>query len=153
MSKKIIFKEKHIERPHLQDERIRIKEMIVELVKTIGFNHISKEQEGYGYIRSQYVISHEQSWKDETLDSWADKDIKDDYEKRKEDFKKLMKNIDVSDDEIVGPYSRDRNGKKLIGDVVEHSYREKETEAFLHLCKVADNRGWLIEIEYIQDKS
>jgi hypothetical protein len=153
MIKKIVFKEENRQRIHRQDKRILIKEMIVELVKTIGFNHISKEQEGYGYIRSQYVISHEQSWKDETLDSWADKDIKDDYEKRKADFKKLMKNIDVSDDEISGPYSRDENGKKLIGDVVEQSYREKESEAFLHLCKVADNRGWLIEIEYIQDKS
>ena len=153
MIKKIVFKEENRQRIHRQDKRILIEENVLRLVKTIGFNHISKEQEGYGYIWSSYVMSHFQKYKDEYLDSWADKDIKEDYEKRKADFKKLMKNIDVSDDEIYGPYSRDENGKKLIGDVVEQSYREKETKAFLHLCKVADNRGWLIEIEYIQDKS
>ena len=151
-NKKIVFKEKDIERIHPQDKRIWIKENVLQLVKTVGFKHFNMKQEGYGYIRFTYVIAHHQTYLENgrLLDSWADKDTKDDYKKRQEDFKKLMKNIDVPDDEISGPYDRDSEGKKLIGDVREHYFREQEMgeKPFAHLYQVADQRDWLIEIQY-----
>jgi len=61
-----------------------------------------------------------------------------------------MKNIDVSDDDIKGPYDRDEHGKKLIGDVKEH-WRWEETMGrieFNRLCRNAERINCLIEIQY-----
>ena len=155
MIRKIIFKEKNIERIHPQDSRIWIEENVLQLIKTIGFDHIGKEQENFGYIHSQYVMIHTQTYlqNGRILDSWADEDHdKNDYAKRREDFKKLMKDKNVSDDEIHGPYDRDEAGLKLIGDVVEHKHSEKDHKLFSNLCKLATHQDVLIEIEY-EDKS
>ena len=157
MTKRIIFKELDRTRTHPMDGRIKIEENVLRLVKTIGFNHISKEQDGLGYIWFTYVMSHHQTYLENgrLLDSWVDlKEDKEDYDKRKEDFKKLMKDIDVNDDEIFGPYDRDKDGKKLIGDVHEHHFQENTMgqEPFDHLCRRAEQNNWLIEIKYKEEE-
>ena len=155
MQKTIIFEEKDTKRPHAQDPRIQIEETILRLVKTRGFKHVGMKQENYGYIWFTYVMSHHQTHDDRILDSLVDPaEEKDDYNKRREDFKKLMKNTDVSDDEISGPYDRDKNGKKIIGDVHEHYFREEEMghKPFKQLCQAADHRDWLIEIQYQKEE-
>ena len=64
--------------------------------------------------------------------------------------KKLMKNIDVPDDDIKGPYDRDEQGKKLIGDVIEHWHCEEEMgrRELNRLCRNAEKINCLIEIQY-----
>ena len=61
-----------------------------------------------------------------------------------------MNNIDVPDDDIKGPYSRDEHGKKLIGDVREHWSSEQDFgEVELNrLCRNAERINCLIEIQY-----
>ena len=158
MNKIITFKEKNEGRIHSRDDRIYIEENILQVVKTLGFNHLNENQESLnGYIQSHYVMEHAQ-WNNfyhhnpdkqrrEMLDCCPNDDK--DYEKRREDFKKLMKNIDVSDDEIFGPYSRDADGKKLIGDVVEYRHRDKDRDRFKSLCRRVEQSDGLIEIEYL----
>ena len=128
---------------------------IKSLNKPVPFNFVDKEQEGMGYIWGTYIMSHFQTYKGRILDSWVNKDKEPkDYEKRCEDFKKLMKNIDVPDDDIKGPYDRDEHGKKLIGDVHEHYFREitmGEIE-FDRLCRNAERNDFLIEIQYEKGK-
>ena len=159
MSKIITFQEKNEGRIHPQDERIYIEENVLRVVKTIGFNHLNENQESLnGYIRSHYVMEHCQLnnfyhrnpdiSRREMLDCSFNDDK--DYEKRREDFKKLMKNIDVNDDEIFGPYSRDADGKKLIGDVVEYRYRDKDRDLFKALCRRVEQADGLIEIKYLE---
>jgi len=151
MSKKIIYKVKEISRTHPIDSRIQIDETILSLVRTIGFNWINEKQDGIGYIWSKYTMSHNQTYRGRCLDSWADKEKeKEDYKERCEDFKKLMKNIDVPDDDIKGPYDRDDFGKKLIGDVRKHWHCQEEMGSieFSRLCRNAERIGVLIEIQY-----
>ena len=151
MNKKIIYKVEERKRKHPTDPRIEIEETILSLVKTVGFNFVNKEQEGIGYIWGTYIMSHFQTYKGRILDSWVNKDKEPkDYEKRYEDFKKLMKNIDVPDDDIKGPYDRDEQGKKLIGDVIEHWHCEEEMGRieFNRLCRNAEKINCLIEIQY-----
>tara|TARA_R100000963_G_C4607741_1_gene79201 strand:+ start:303 stop:788 length:486 start_codon:yes stop_codon:yes gene_type:complete len=158
MNRKIVYKVKERKRTHRTDPRIEIEETVLELVKTMGFNFIGEKQEQHapgpvGYIWSTYIMIHHQMNKKtgDFLDSWAHKnDEKEDYEKRVEDFKKLMKNIDVPDDDIKGPYDRDENGKKLIGDVREHWHSEEimGRREFTRLCGAAESIDCLIEIQY-----
>ena len=155
MNKKIVYKVKERKRKHPTDSRIDIEEIILSLVKTVGFNFVGRRQEGIGYIWSTFIMEHHQKYKGEFLDSWAHKeeDPKE-YEERCEDFKKLMKNIDVPDDDIKGPYNRDKDGKKLIGDVREHWSREKnfgEIELD-RLHRNAEKIDCLIEIQYEKGK-
>ena len=155
MNKKIVYKVEERKRKHSTDPRIEIEETILSLVKTVGFNFVGKKQEGIGYIWQSFCMIHHQTHKGRILDSWAhkDKELKD-YEERCEDFKKLMKNIDVPDDDIKGPYDRDEHGKKLIGDVHEHYFREitmGEIE-FDRLCRNAERNDCLIEIQYEKGK-
>ena len=157
MIKRIIFKVKDITRTHSRDPRIQIDETILELVKTIGFNWINEKQDGIGYIWGKYVMMHHQKNKKtgHSLDSWASKDKEPkDYDERCEDFKKLMKNIDVPDDDIKGPYDRDEYGKKLIGDVRKHWFQEEEMGRieFSRLCRNAERSDCLIEIQYEEGK-
>tara|TARA_R110000824_G_C14726747_1_gene625783 strand:+ start:44 stop:520 length:477 start_codon:yes stop_codon:yes gene_type:complete len=155
MNKKIVYKVETRKRKHSTDPRIEIEETVLSLVKTVGFNFVSKKQEGIGYIWSNFTMIHHQTYQGRFLDSWAPKDKEPkDYEERCEDFKKLMKNIDVPDDDIKGPYDRDEHGKKLIGDVREHWSREQnfgEIELD-RLCKNAERMGCLIEIQYEKGK-
>ena len=151
MIKKIVYKVEERKRKHSTDPRKEIEETILSLVKTVGFNFVDKEQEGMGYIWGTYIMSHFQTYKGRILDSWVNKDKEPkDYEERREDFKKLMKNIDVPDDDIKGPYDRDEHGKKLIGDVHEHYFRETTMGeiAFDRLCRNAERNDCLIEIQY-----
>jgi hypothetical protein len=152
MSKRIIYKEKNIERRHPQDERILIEENVLELVKTAGFKHFNMEQVWGGFIWHRYVMAHSQTYRGDPLDSLAEGG--EDYKKRVEDFKKLMKNKDISDDEISGPYSRDVDGKKLIGDVRKHKFQTEDmgNKPFASLCRVADENDWLVEIEYLESE-
>ena len=155
MNKKIVYKVEERKRKHSTDPRIEIEETILSLVKTVGFNFVSKKQEGIGYIWPNFCMVHHQTHKGRFLDSWAHKDKESkDYEKRCEDFKKLMNNIDVSDDDIKGPYDRDEHGKKLIGDVREHWSRERDFgEIELdRLCRNAERNDCLIEIQYEKGK-
>ena len=155
MNKKIVYKVEERKRKHSTDPRIEIEETILSLVKTVGFNFVSKKQEGIGYIWPNFCMVHHQTHKGRFLDSWAHKDKEPkDYEKRCEDFKKLMNNIDVPDDDIKGPYDRDEHGKKLIGDVREHWSRERDFgEIELdRLCRNAERNDCLIEIQYEKGK-
>ena len=151
MSKKIIYKVGERKRTHSTDPRIEIEETVLSLVKTVGFNFVGKKQEGIGYIWQNFCMIHHQTHKGRFLDSWAHKDKEPkDYEKRCEDFKKLMNNIDVSDDDIKGPYDRDEHGKKLIGDVREHWSREEKFGKIEldRLYRNAERINCLIEIQY-----
>ena len=151
MSKKIIYKVGERKRTHSTDPRIEIEETVLSLVKTVGFNFVSEKQEGIGYIWSTFTMGHHQRHEGRLLDSWASKDKEPkDYEERCEDFKKLMKNIDVPDDDIKGPYDRDEHGKKLIGDVREHWHREEDMGRIElnRLCRNAEKINCLIEIQY-----
>ena len=155
MDKKIVYKVEERKRKHSTDPRIEIEETILSLVKTVGFNFVNKKQEGIGYIWGTYIMSHFQIYKGRYLDSWVNKDKEPkDYEERREDFKKLMKNIDVPDDDIKGPYDRDEHGKKLIGDVHEHYFREitMGEKEFDRLCRQAERYDCLIEIQYEKEK-
>jgi len=155
MNKKIVYKVEEIKRKHPRDPRIEIEETVLSLVKTVGFNFVSKKQEGIGYIWQNFCMIHNQTHKGRFLDSWADKDKEPkDYEERCEDFKKLMNNMDVPDDDIKGPYDRDEHGKKLIGDVREHWSREQNFgEIELNrLCRNAEKINCLIEIQYEKGK-
>ena len=155
MIKKIVYKVEKIKRKHSTDPRIEIEETILSLVKTVGFNFVNKKQEGIGYIWETYIMSHLQIYKGRYLDSWVNKDKEPkDYEERREDFKKLMKNIDVPDDDIKGPYDRDEHGKKLIGDVREHWSREQDFgEIELNrLHRNAEKLNCLIEIQYKEEE-
>ena len=155
MNKKIVYKVEERKRKHPNDSRIDIEETVLSLVKTVGFNFVGKKQEGIGYIWQSFCMIHHQTHKGRILDSWAhkDKELKD-YEERCEDFKKLMKNIDVPDDDIKGPYDRDEHGKKLIGDVREHWSREQDFgEIELNrLHRNAEKLNCLIEIQYEKGK-
>ena len=77
-----------------------------------------------------------------------------DYSKRKEDFDKLMHIRlktdlkDISDDAIFGPYNRDKDGVKLIGDVSMNKQAEESYESFKNLCKYSELENFLIEINY-----
>ena len=155
MSKKIIYKVGERKRTHSADPRIEIEETVLSLVKTVGFNFVGEKQDGIGYIWSNFTMIHLQTHKGRVLDSWASKDKEPkDYEKRCEDFKKLMKNIDVPDDDIKGPYDRDEHGKKLIGDVREHWSKEEDFGRIElnRLCNNAERIGCLIEIQYEKEK-
>ena len=151
MNKKIVYKVEERKRTHPSDPRIDIEETVLSLVKTVGFNFVGEKQEDIGYIWSNFTMVHHQTYRGRSLDSWASKDEElKDYEERCEDFKKLMKNIDVPDDDIKGPYDRDEHGKKLIGDVHEHYFREITMGeiAFDRLCRNAEQNDCLIEIQY-----
>tara|TARA_E500000305_G_scaffold9172_1_gene6330 strand:- start:172 stop:651 length:480 start_codon:yes stop_codon:yes gene_type:complete len=151
MNKKIVYKVEERKRTHPSDPRIDIEETVLSLVKTVGFNFVGEKQEDIGYIWSNFTMVHHQTYRGRSLDSWASKDEElKDYEERCEDFKKLMKNIDVPDDDIKGPYDRDEQGKKLIGDVIEHWHCEEEMGRieFNRLCRNAEKINCLIEIQY-----
>ena len=153
MNRKIVYKVKERERTHSADPRIQIKETVLELVKTIGFNFVGEKQEDLGYIWSTYIMVHHQMEKQTGLflDSWAHKEKeKKDYEERVADFRKIRENIDVPDDDIKGPYDRDAFGKKLIGDVAEHWHSEEVMGRleFSRLCRTAERIDCLIEIQY-----
>jgi len=151
MNKKIIYKVEERKRKHRSDPRIDIEETVLSLVKTVGFNFVNEKQEGIGYIWPNFTVVHNQKYKEKYLDSWVHKDEESkDYEERCKDFKKLMENIDVPDDDIKGPYSRDEHGKKLIGDVREHWHRERTmgTIELNRLCRNAEKINCLIEIQY-----
>ena len=151
MNKKIIYKVKEIKRKHSEDPRIDIEETVLDLVKTVGFNFAGEKQDDIGYIWQRFCMIQHQTYKGRFLDSWAPKDKElEDYEKRGEDFKKLMKNIDVPDKDIKGPYDRDEHGKKLIGDVREHWHCEEDMGRIElnRLCRNADRHNFLIEIIY-----
>ena len=155
MNKKIVYKVEERKRKHPRDPRIDIEETVLNLVKTVGFNFVGEKQEDIGYIWQSFIMIHHQTYKGRYLDSWVNKDEDPkDYEERSEDFKKLMKNIDVSDDDIKGPYDRDEHGKKLIGDVKEH-WRSEEIRGgieFNLLCRNAKRINCLIEIQYEKGK-
>ena len=151
MSKKIVYKVEEIKRKHYRDPRIEIEETVLTLVKTVGFNFVNERQADGFYIWRNFTMLHYQKYKGRCLDSWAPKDKEPkDYEERCEDFKKLMKNIDVPDDDIKGPYDRDEHGKKLIGDVREHWSREEDFGRIEldRLCRNAEKINCLIEIQY-----
>ena len=155
MSKKIVYKVEERKRKHPTDPRIEIEETILSLVKTVGFNFVNERQADGFYIWSNFIMTHHQTYKGRFLDSWAPKDKEPkDYEERCEDFKKLMKNIDVPDDDIKGPYDRDEHGKKLIGDVREHWSKEEDFGRIElnRLCNNAERIGCLIEIQYEKGK-
>ena len=155
MNKKIVYKVEKRKRKHQKDPRIEIEETVLSLVKPIGFNFVGEKQDGIGYIWSDFTVIHHQTYKGRFLDSWVPKDKEPkDYEERCEDFKKLMKNIDVPDDDIKGPYDRDEHGKKLIGDVREHWSREQDFgEIELNrLHRNAEKLNCLIEIQYEKGK-
>jgi len=96
MSKKIVYKVEERKRKHPSDPRIEIEETILSLVKTVGFNFVNERQADGFYIWSNFIMIHNQTYKGRHLDSWASKDEEPkDYEERCEDFKKLMKNIDM----------------------------------------------------------
>ena len=151
MNKKIVYKVEERKRKHPSDPRIDIEETVLSLVKTVGFNFVNARQADGFYIWSNFTMIHHQTYKGRFLDSWVNKDEDPkDYEERSEDFKKLMKNIDVPDDDIKGPYDRDEHGKKLIGDVREHWSREEDFGRIEldRLCRNAEKINCLIEIQY-----
>tara|TARA_R110000823_G_C15552759_1_gene459517 strand:+ start:58 stop:525 length:468 start_codon:yes stop_codon:yes gene_type:complete len=151
VNKKIIYKVKEIKRKHSEDPRIDIEETVLQLVKTIGFNFVGEKQDNIGYIWQRFCMIHNQKYKERFLDSWISKDEEPEaYKARGEDFKKLVKDKDVSDDDIAGPYDRDEHDKKLIGDVIEHWHCEETMgrKQFNILCRNADRHNFLIEIIY-----
>ena len=160
MTKKIILQEETNTFMHPQDDRILIEDHGFKVTKTIGFNPIGERQnfgEAIFFINPFYTMTHIQSYvmDNTSIDCYSDSsyDLQD-YSKRKEDFDKLMHIRlktdlkDISDDAIFGPYSRDKDGVKLIGDVSMNKRAEESYESFKNLCKYSELENFLIEINY-----
>jgi hypothetical protein len=160
MTRKIIMQEKINTFMHPQDDRILIEENGLKVTKTIGFNYINEKQ-NFGevgfYIDPFYTISHNQMYieNEKSIDCHADSSYDlEDYSKRKEDFDKLMHVRlktdlkDIPDETVFGPFSRDKDGVKLIGDVSMSRRAEGSFERFRNLFKHSQLQDFLIEINY-----
>jgi hypothetical protein len=160
MIRKIIMQEEVNTFMHPQDNRILIEENGFKITKTIGFNHIGEKQnvgEVIFYLDPFYTISHNQMYLEsgKSIDCHADSSYDlEDYEKRKEDFDKLMHIRlktdlkDIPDETVFGPYDRDKDGCKLIGDVSMSRRAEGSAERFRNLFKHSQLQDFLIEINY-----
>jgi len=160
MTKKIILQEETNTFMHPRDNRILIEENGFKVTKTIGFNLIG-ERQNFGaaifFINPFYTIEHTQSYvmDNTSIDCYSDSsyDLQD-YSKRKEDFDKLMHIRlktdlkDIPDETVFGPYSRDQDGVKLIGDVYRYRLAQESAESFRNLYKHSELQDFLIEINY-----
>ena len=55
---------------------------------------------------------------------------------------------DIPDETVFGPYSRDQDGVKLIGDVYRYRLAQESAESFRNLYKHSELQDFLIEINY-----